>query len=61
MTQKVDKKTGMILKTVYPNIEAFNYDMDHMNTSDNDSNRSSLNIKHNNEVMTYIGEIPLKI
>ena len=59
VTQKVDKSTGKILKTVYPNIEAYNHDMEHLNTSDNDSHTNSWNIKHNNEKLTYIGEIPL--
>lgn len=40
VTQKVDKTSGTIIKTVYPNIEALNYDMEHLNTSDNDSHKS---------------------
>ncbi|CAI2383956.1 unnamed protein product [Moneuplotes crassus] len=61
VTQKIDKTSGAILKTVYPNIEALNYDVEHLNTSDNDSHKSCFNLKHNNEVMTYIGDIPLEM
>ncbi|CAI2384846.1 unnamed protein product [Moneuplotes crassus] len=61
VTQKVDKSSGTILKTVYPNIEALNNDMEHWNTSDNDSHKSCYNLKHNNEVITYIGEVPIEL
>lgn len=40
ITQKIDKATGIILKTVYPNREAYQHHLEHLNTSDRDSHNS---------------------
>lgn len=61
ITQKIDKATGIILKTVYPNLEAYQHHLEHLNTSDRDSHNSWSQIQHNNELITYIGDIDLNM
>jgi hypothetical protein len=61
VTQKIDKATGMILKTIFPNREAYHSHLEHLNTSDHDSQNSSNRIHHHNEVKTYIGDVDLNI
>lgn len=58
ITQKVNKQTGMVLKTVYPTYEVYQQEMEHRNTSDHDSSQSKHNLQHNNEIITYIGDYP---
>lgn len=57
--QKMDKKTGLVLKTMYPTYEVYQQDIEHMNSSEPDSQQSKLNIVHNNEILTYIKDVPL--
>lgn len=59
VTQKINKETGMVLKTVYPTYEAYQQEMELINTSDRDSQQSRRHLQHNNEVMTYIGDVPM--
>jgi hypothetical protein len=55
--QKLDKESGLVLKTVYPNIEVYQQEMEHMNSSEHESSQNQ--ILHNNEKVSIIGDIPL--
>lgn len=58
ITQKYDKKSGVLLKTVYPTLEAYQNEFQAAETSKNSSETSKLNIEHNNEVIVVHTDLP---
>lgn len=59
ITQKIDKKTGMVLKTIYPTYESFINELEHKNTSENESQISKTLMKDTKEIITFIPDFPM--
>ena len=59
ITQKIDKKTGMVLKTIYPTYESFINELEHKNTSENESQISKTLMKDAKEIITFIPDFPM--
>lgn len=59
ITQKIDKKTGTVLKTIYPTYESFVNELEHKNTSENESQMSKIVMKEAKEIVTYITDLPM--
>lgn len=59
ITQKVDKSSGQILRTVYPTLEAYQQELDQLRSSSADSPVSRTNLQHNNEIISYLGDVKL--
>lgn len=59
ITQKFDKKTGALIKTVYPTIEVYELEAHHANhRSEVDSYQSLWNIEHDNELIVVLTDLP---
>ena len=59
ITQKYDKKTGVLLKTVYPTIEAYEQEALQANQKyEINSDQSKWNIEHDNELIVVLTDLP---
>lgn len=59
VTQKIDKASGQILRTVYPTYEVYKQEIKHINSSEVESHESKNDLQHNNEIISYLGDIKL--
>ena len=56
---KIDKKTGGVLRTIYPTYESFIHELEHKNTSENESHNSRCIAKGGKEMISFISEFPM--